>query len=134
MKVGMAKAYRVAPPALECLKVETNIVDAKEGAPESEAGRRQKGWALSQEFEEHLCVGLITTPLKMGYVQAVDQGQPLFRVGPAIYGHDCSVDYLDHIAMASPDDIVCVWGGKRLLFWTDADRRCAAAPRGASIS
>ena len=63
MKVGMAKAYRVAPPAVECLKVETNIVDSKEAAPESEAGRRQKGWAPSQEFEEHLCVGLITAPL-----------------------------------------------------------------------
>ena len=63
MKVGMAKAYRVAPSALECLKVETNILNAKEAAPESEAGRRQKGWALSQEFEEHLCVGLITNPL-----------------------------------------------------------------------
>ena len=63
IKVGMAKAYRVAPPTLECLKVETNIVDAKEAAPESEAGRRQKGWALSQEFEEHLCMGLSTTPL-----------------------------------------------------------------------
>ena len=53
MKVGMAKAYRVAPLAVECLKVETNIVDVKEAAPESEAGRRQK---------EHLCVGLITAP------------------------------------------------------------------------
>ena len=63
MKIGMAKAYRVAPPAVECLKVETNIVDAKEAAPESEAGRRQKVWALSQEFKEHLCVGLITTIL-----------------------------------------------------------------------
>ena len=63
MKVGMAKAYRVAPPAVECLKVETNIVDAKEAAPESEAGRRQTGWALSQGFEEHLCIGLITAPL-----------------------------------------------------------------------
>ena len=40
MKVGMAKAYRVAPPAVESLRVETNIVDAKEAAPESEAGRR----------------------------------------------------------------------------------------------
>ena len=47
MKVVMAKAYRVAPPAVECLKVETNNVDAKEAAPESEVGRRQKGWALS---------------------------------------------------------------------------------------
>ena len=63
MKVWMAKAHRVAPPAVECLKVETNIVDAMEAAPGSEAGRCQKGWALSQEFEEHLCVGLITTPL-----------------------------------------------------------------------
>ena len=63
IKVEMTKAYRVAPLALECLKVETNIVDAKEAAPESEAGRRQNGWGLSQEFEEHLCVGLITTPL-----------------------------------------------------------------------
>ena len=40
MKVGMAIAYRVASPAAECLKVETNIVHAKEAAPESEAGRR----------------------------------------------------------------------------------------------
>ena len=59
----MAKACRVAPPALECLKVETNIVEANEAAPESEASRRQKDWALSQEFEEQLWVGLITTPL-----------------------------------------------------------------------
>ena len=29
MKVGKAKAYRVAAPAVECLKAETNIVDAK---------------------------------------------------------------------------------------------------------
>ena len=53
----------------------------------------------------------------MGYVEAVGRGQtphqPLFRVGPAIYGHDCSVDYLDQIVMTSPDDTVCVWGGKR---------------------
>ena len=60
MKAGMAKAYSVAPPAVECLKTETNIVDANEAAPEYEVGRRQNGWALSQEFEEHLCVGLIT--------------------------------------------------------------------------
>ena len=52
----------------------------------------------------------------MGYVEAVGRGQtqhqPFFRMGPAIYGHDCSVDYLDYIVMASPDDSVCVWGGK----------------------
>ena len=60
MKVEMAKAYRVAPPAVECL---TNIVDAKEAAPKFEAGRRQKGWALSQTFEEHLCEGLINALL-----------------------------------------------------------------------
>ena len=62
MKVWMAKAYRVAPPAVECLKVETNIVDSKEAAAESDVGRRQKGLALSQEFEEHPGEGLITAP------------------------------------------------------------------------
>ena len=41
LKVGMAKAYRVAPQAVKCLKVKTNIVDAKEAAPESEAGLRR---------------------------------------------------------------------------------------------
>ena len=55
----------------------------------------------------------------MGNVEDVGRGQtphqPLFRVGPAIYGHDCSVDYLDHTVMASPDDTVCVWGGKRAV-------------------
>ena len=93
MKVGMAKAYRVAPPALDCLKVETNIADAKEAAPEAEAGRRQKAKS-SKSTSAH---------------------QSVFRVGPAIYGYDCSVDYLDHIVMASPDDTVCIWGGKRAV-------------------
>ena len=52
----------------------------------------------------------------MGYVVAVGRGQtphqPLFRVGPAIYGHDCSVDSLDHIVMASPDDISASGAGR----------------------
>ena len=39
MKVEMAKAYRVGPLAVECFKVETNIVDTNEAAPESETGR-----------------------------------------------------------------------------------------------
>ena len=42
MKIGMAKAYRVAPPAIEYLKVEKNMIDSKEYTPESEAGRRHK--------------------------------------------------------------------------------------------
>ena len=77
----------------------------------------------------------------MGYVVAVGRGQtphqPLFRVGPAIYGHDCSVDYLGYIVKASPDDTVCVWGGKRAVdyfFLRDADQLSAAAPRGAPKS
>ena len=82
MKFGMTKAYRVAPPAVECTKVETNIVDAKEDAPESEAGRCQKGWAFSQKFEDHLRIGLITAPIWNGH--AVGRGQtphqPLFWV------------------------------------------------------